>query len=78
MNENSATIVAIELMVACQGIDLRQPLSTSAPLQEAHRRVREKVAFYDEDHLMSPEIEAVKSLVQGGAFNQFNSAGIDP
>ena len=78
MNENSATIVAIELMVACQGIDLRQPLSTSAPLQEAHRRVREKVAFYDEDHLMSPEIEAVKSLVQGAAFNQFNSAGIDP
>ncbi|WP_458423537.1 aromatic amino acid lyase, partial [Pseudomonas aeruginosa] len=37
MAENTAAIVAIELLAAAQGIDFRQPLATSAPLAEAHR-----------------------------------------
>jgi histidine ammonia-lyase len=46
MAANSAGIVAIELLAAAQGIDFRAPLKTSAALQEVHRLVRSKVAFY--------------------------------
>ncbi|MFI4924540.1 MAG: histidine ammonia-lyase, partial [Vicinamibacteria bacterium] len=37
---NVAAIVAIELLAAAQGIDLRRPLTTSAPLGGVHARLR--------------------------------------
>jgi len=40
MAENTANIVAIELLAAAQGIDLRQPLATSPRLREAHSTIR--------------------------------------
>ena len=41
--ENTAGIVAIELLAAVQGIDLRLPLKTSPALQRAHALLRAKV-----------------------------------
>ncbi len=69
MASNSAGIVAIELLAACQGIDFRAPLKTSPALQKAHALVRSKVAFYDHDRYFAPDIEAVRSLIQSGAFH---------
>ncbi len=37
MAANTARIVAIELLAAAQGVDLRKPLATSPPLAAAHR-----------------------------------------
>ncbi|MBM3520230.1 MAG: histidine ammonia-lyase, partial [Alphaproteobacteria bacterium] len=39
MNANLARIVAIELMAAAEGIEFRRPLTSSAPIEEAHRLV---------------------------------------
>jgi histidine ammonia-lyase len=71
MAANSAGIVAIELLAAAQGIDFRAPLKTSAPLQDVHRLVRSKVAFYDHDRYFAPDITAVQSLVESGEFHSF-------
>ncbi len=68
MADNSAGIVAIELLVAAQGIDLRAPLQTSPALQQVHRTVRSKVPYYDHDRLLSPDIEAAQALVQAATF----------
>jgi histidine ammonia-lyase len=71
MAANSAGIVAIELLAAAQGIDFRAPLKTSAALQEVHRLVRSKVAFYAHDRYFAPDITAVQSLVESGEFHSF-------
>jgi len=71
MAANSAGIVAIELLAAAQGIDFRAPLKTSARLQEVHALVRSRVAFYDHDRYFAPDIEAIRNLVESGAFRRF-------
>jgi histidine ammonia-lyase len=71
MAANSAGIVAIELLAACQGIDFRAPLKTSRRLQEVHALVRSKVAFYDHDRYFAPDIGAIQSLVESGAFRSY-------
>jgi histidine ammonia-lyase len=67
MTGNVATIVAIELLAAAQGIDFHRPLATSPRLQPIHRLLRERVAFYDADRMLTPDIEAARALVTGGA-----------
>src|SRR6056297_2102484 len=45
MTENTAAIVAIELLAACQGVDFRAPLQTSEPLEKAKAILRLEVPF---------------------------------
>ncbi len=66
MAHNTATIIAIELLAAAQGIDFHQPLATSSYLATVHRRLRSKVAFFDKDRLFAPDIEAAKTMVIEG------------
>jgi histidine ammonia-lyase len=68
--DNVAAIVAVELLAACQGVDLRRPLHTSAPLQKALAMVRERVPFYSADRYFKPDIEAAKALVTEGRLNE--------
>jgi histidine ammonia-lyase len=65
MADNTAYIVAVELLAAAQGIDLRAPLLTSPPLRAAHAAIRARVTFYDHDRLLSPDIEAIATMVRG-------------
>jgi histidine ammonia-lyase len=71
MAQNSTDIVAIELLAAAQGIDLRAPLKTAQKLREAHALVRSRVAFYDHDRYFAPDITAIHSLIESGAFHRF-------
>ena len=71
MAANSAGIVAIELLAAAQGIDLRAPLKTSLRLQEAHALLRSRVGFYDHDRYFAPDITQMQSLVESGEFHRF-------
>jgi len=63
MADNTAGIIAIELLAAAQGIDLRKPVTTSPKLTKAMRALRAKVAFWDQDREMAPDIEAAKALI---------------
>ncbi|MGD1877254.1 MAG: histidine ammonia-lyase [Kiloniellaceae bacterium] len=69
MAENTAHIVAIELLAAAQGIDLRRPLTTSPRLTQAMTAIRERAPFLDNDRLLSRDIEALSGLVVGGWFS---------
>jgi histidine ammonia-lyase len=63
-----ATILGIEIMAACQGLEFHRPLRSSAPLEAAHAALREAVAPWTEDRVMAPDIEAAKRLVERGTF----------
>jgi len=68
MAGNTAAIVAIELLAAAQGIDLREPLATSPALARAHATVREVAAFWDKDRAFAPDLAAVRTRVENGDF----------
>jgi histidine ammonia-lyase len=74
MADNTANIVAIELLAAAQGIDFRRPLRSSGALERAHALVRSVAAHLDGDRFLAHDIEAVKPLVAGGAFSDFVDA----
>ena len=67
MADNTATILGIEWLAAAQGVDFLRPLHTSPRLASVHACLRTKVAFYDRDRLLAPDIEAAKSLLLSGA-----------
>jgi len=66
MAQNTAAIVAIELLAAAQGIDFHRPLKTSPQLEHVHAQLRQHVPFYDADRFFAPDIEAAKQLVLKG------------
>lgn len=73
MVENTATIVAIELIAAAQGVSLRAPLVTSPQLQAVITKIRESVDFYESDRILSGDIEAIKQHILGGEFLGFTN-----
>ena len=78
MVDNSAGILSIELLAACQGIEFRRPLKTSESLETVFAKVRETVAVYDVDRPFDEDIASVRdrvfrdsdilALVQGETF----------
>lgn len=60
------TVVAIELLAACQALDLLRPLRTTVALEAVHKLVRSRVAPLDKDRFMQPDIDAVLDLVRSG------------
>lgn len=71
MADNLAGIVAVELLAAAQGIDLRAPLASSPALERARGLLRARVVVWTEDRAMAPDIAAAKRLVTEGAFRPF-------
>ena len=66
MIDNTAHIVAIELLAAAQGIDFLRPLQSSAPVEALHTRLRADCASMPADHYLAPDIERAAALVQAG------------
>jgi histidine ammonia-lyase len=66
MARNLSSIVAIELLAAAQGIDLRAPLSTSKPLARAHARIRLIAPFLLDDRPFGDDISTLAVQVLDG------------
>lgn len=64
--EHVEAVVAIEILAACQALDLLRPLRTTAALEALHALVRTRVAPLDKDRFMKPDIDAVIELVRSG------------
>ena len=64
---NAAGVIGLELMAAAQGVDFHAPYKTSAPLQAAHRRIREISPFLEKDRYLAGEVAALQQLVADGA-----------
>lgn len=54
---NLTYILAIELLYATQGLDLRRPLKSSPFLEKIYEKIREKVDFAAKDRLYQKDIE---------------------
>ena len=67
MTETLAGILGIEWLAAAQGVELRAPLATSAPLGALVARLRMEVAPLGPDRILAPDIAAARRLVQAGA-----------
>lgn len=71
MAENSAGIVAIELLAACQGIDFHAPLQSSEKLERVKSMVRAKVPQMVQDRYLATDIELLKTSAIDGEFSSF-------
>ena len=67
MIENTAAVIAIELLAAAQACDFHSPMVSSAPLEAVRATVRERVARLDDDRYMHPDLDAAISLVRNGS-----------
>ena len=75
--DNVASILAIELLAAVQGIEFHAPLRTSERLQGVLRAVRGRVPRYRRDRFFKPDIDAARELVADG-FGRGECASILP
>jgi histidine ammonia-lyase len=71
MAENTATVVAIELLAAAQGIEFHRPLATSPDLERVFGIVREAAAAYGSDHYFAPDIARATDGVRAGRYRPF-------
>jgi len=73
MADNTAGIVAIELLAAAQGVEYHHPLQTAQPLQRVIEAIRDLVPSYVRDRAMSLDIEAMKAWARSGQCRSFVS-----
>lgn len=66
---NVKHVIAIELLCAMQALEFRRPLRSSAPLEDAHTRVRAHVAPLERDRVLSEELSALAAAVGAGRFS---------
>ena len=66
MYENTITILAIEWLAACQGLDFLAPLKSSDILERAKTTLRDEVPFYDRDRYFAVDIEKATRLLKQG------------
>jgi histidine ammonia-lyase len=60
-------VTAVEVLCACQALDLLAPLTPSAPLARVHARVRDIVPTLGADRVLSGDIEAIAATIAAGA-----------
>jgi histidine ammonia-lyase len=66
--DNLEYILAIELLSACQAIEFRHPLKSSAILEFAHDYVRRFVGFAEEDRIFADDINSIKTIISDFSF----------
>src|SRR5882724_5808320 len=66
--DNLEYILAIELLSACQAIEFRHPLKSSAILEFAHDYVRQFVGFAEEDRIFADDINSVAAIIKDFSF----------
>lgn len=75
--ENVRTVLAIELMIACQAQDLRG-IPSSPGLERVKALFRQSVPRLEEDRVGYPDLRsAVAVLASGEILREISAAGID-
>lgn len=64
--QNVETVVAIEILAACQAIEFFRPAKSTEALEAVHALVRKHAAPWHKDRIMNEDIDAVVSLVRSG------------
>jgi histidine ammonia-lyase len=61
-------VLGIELIFGAQALEYLNPLRPGRGVEEAYRRIRERVRPLEGDRVLSPDIETAADLVRNGAF----------
>jgi histidine ammonia-lyase len=67
IHDHVRTVLAIELLCAAQGIDLRRPLRTTPVLERVHAVIRANVPAMMVDRPIAPDIAAVRAMIDDGS-----------
>ncbi len=67
---NLRNVLAIELLAACQGIDLLAPLGTGAQAAKAQAMVRAESKMVEADRSLAPDIRALEKRIAAGDFSK--------
>lgn len=70
MLHNLRNILAIELLAACQGLDLLAPLRTASESQKIYDIVRQLSKSLDADRSLAPDIARVAQEIAAGRFSK--------
>ena len=63
---NTARVLATELMAACQAIDFRDGLKLGKGTREAYKAVRNRVNFIEKDEIMYKDLDKCEELITSG------------
>ena len=66
----ATSVLAIEFLAACQGIDLLAPLTTSSALAAVHAAIRQDVPMIETDRTPSPDIERIAAFITAGGIER--------
>jgi histidine ammonia-lyase len=69
-------VLAIEMLLACQAIDLLAPLTTSPALAPVHAHVRSQVPTLAGDRPPSPDIERISKLITAGSLERASAVEV--
>jgi len=61
--QNLKSLMAIELLTACQALEFRRPNHSSAPLEEMFISLRRVVPMLEEDRLMHEDLKKAEDLI---------------
>ncbi len=61
--ENARKVVAMEMFVACQAIDLNKNLHLGNKTMKAYNKIREYIPFITDDEIMYPHIHTMEDLI---------------
>ncbi len=66
--QNLQKILAIELLLAAQGMDFRRPLKSGETIEKTHQTIRKHITHATEDRLFGQDIEMIHELVLKNCF----------
>jgi histidine ammonia-lyase len=66
--DNTATVLAIELLAAAHAVDEQLPLATTPPLAAVHARLRAHVPYIRGDRRLDRDIATTAAMVRAGVF----------
>jgi histidine ammonia-lyase len=61
---NAENVVAMELLSACQALDLLKPHQPAAAVKAAFDRIREQVPFAAKDRIFSKDVAMIREMIQ--------------
>jgi histidine ammonia-lyase len=70
----AAHVIAVEVLCACQALDLLAPLTTSIPLARVHAAVRAQVPTLINDRPPAPDLDRIAEMIRSGSFEYASGA----
>lgn len=64
ITDNVENVVAMELLSACQALDLLKPLRPSGAVLAAYEAIRSEVPFAAEDRVFAKDIAAIRAMIR--------------